>query len=363
MALETNSYTLEELEKKYSKFFSPMFEILIDGVEVVKQKQMLVPSLTVETSVEPEANAVVFTVANAYDHVSRDLKWLGDLFVLGKTLEVKMGYKDKLKLMFYGIIASVTVDYPEDNLPSITVKGLDMSTLMMKGTKSRSWNDKKYSDVVKEVASSYVPQLKVDDTGEKISTIVQSQMSDFKFLEFIAFTCNYDLFLADKTLYFRKPMTATSKVLTLSYGQYLHSFHAEMSLAEQLTRVTVRGWDDKKQEAIIASSSTINKLGSNAKTGKDLLSTHGEFEEHVYTNVDSANEASTKAEALMNRRAMKLIVGEGQAVGIPELKAGRYVMLDGLGKQLDQPFYVTASTHKLDGSGYTTSFQVQGNAV
>ncbi|MDQ1909559.1 contractile injection system protein, VgrG/Pvc8 family [Paenibacillus sp. GD4] len=363
MPLSTTSYQVNKLAEKYAQFFAPAHEILIDGTEIVKQKQVAVSSITVQTSVEPEANMAEFTVVNAYKPAEEDFQWLDDVFVLGKTMEVKLGYVDKLELMFHGVISSVAIEYPEGGTPTIRVKGLDKSSLMMKGTKFRSWTEKKYSEVVKEVASTYVSDLVIDDTTNKISTIVQSQVSDFKFIEHLAYICNYDFFLVDKTLYFRKPLTSMTPVLTLSYGQYLRSFTADMNLAEQLTKVTVRGWSDKEQKTVESSAATITKLGSNAKTGKDLLASLGEFEEHLYTNVDSADEAKAKAEAILGRKAMKLITGDGECIGIPEIKAGRYIKLDGLGKKLNQPFYVTGATHRMDSEGYSTSFQVQGNAV
>ncbi|MCP1306949.1 phage late control D family protein [Paenibacillus tyrfis] len=362
MSLETKTYTFDELESKYRNFYAPAYEIYIDGSNIVTES-MAIPSITVTTSVEPKANYVDFSVKNAYDIVKRDFKWLAQYFVLGKTLEVKMGYTDKLKTVFYGIITSVTADYPAQGHPTLRVKGMDKSTLMMKGSKAGYWIDKKYSDVAKEIGQKYVPKVIVDDTQTVIGTIDQKGMSDFKFLRYMALMCNYDFFLVGKTMYFRKPLTGTSSVLTLSYGQNLRSFSTDMNLADQITKVTVRGWDDKQQKPIVASATEITKLGSGSKTGKDLLKTHGEFEENIGANVDSAEEAKAKAEAVMNERAMKLISGHGECIGLPELCAGRYIKLEGLGRVLNQPYYITSSTHRIDASGYMTTFKVQGNAV
>ncbi|UUZ94993.1 hypothetical protein LJK87_11075 [Paenibacillus sp. P25] len=362
MALETATYTFDELESKYRNFYAPAYEIYIDGSNMVTES-MAIPSITVTTSVEPKANYVNFTVKNAYDPVKRDFNWLTQYFVLGKTLEVKMGYTDKLRTVFYGIITSVTADYPGQGHPTLKILGMDKSTLMMKGSKAGYWIDKKYSDVAKEIGQKYVPDVVVDDTQTVIKTIDQKGMSDFKFLEYLALVCNYDFFLVDKSMYFRKPLTATSSVLTLSYGKNLRSFSPDMNIADQVTKVTVRGWDDKQQKPIVSSASEITKLGSGSKTGKDLLKTQGDFEENIYTNVDSVEEAKAKAEAIMNKRAMKLVSGDGECIGLPEICAGRYIKLDGLGQVFNQSYYIVSSTHRIDSSGYTTSFKVQGNAV
>ncbi|MEI7027502.1 phage late control D family protein [Paenibacillus sp. y28] len=362
MALSSDSYTFDALEKKYRNFYAPAFEVIIEGTNVVKES-VAITTITVSTSTQPEANTASFTVNNAYDAVKRDFQWLDKYFVLGKTLEVKMGYTDKLASVFYGIITEVSVNYPSEGTPTLNITGMDMSTLMMKGGQSRSWENKKISDIAKEVGKKYVSKFVIDNTNEPLKTIAQSKMNDFKFLQYLAGMVDYDFFLVNKTMYFRKPLTSTTPVVTLMWGKHLLSFNLDMNLADQVTKVIVRGWDDKELKPIEATSKDITKLGSNSKTGKDLLKTLGEFEENIYTNVDSQEEAQIKADAMMAERSMRLITGEGECLGLPELVAGRYIRLDGLGKRMNQPYYMTSTKHTINSSGYITTFSVQGNAV
>ncbi len=83
----------------------------------------------------------------------------------------------------------------------------------------------------------------------------------------------------------------------------------------------------------------------------------------MYTNIDSQDEAKTHAEALLNKRSMKLISGQGECIGIPEIRAGRYIKLSGIGSKLSQPYYIVSTLHIVDETGYVTRFQVGGNAV
>lgn len=361
VTLGTATYSIEELDKKYRNFNSPAFQIIIDGTNVVTAG-VAVSMLKVESSVAKEADGAMFVVNNAFDMVKRDFQWLDQYFVLGKTIEIKMGYVDQFESVFYGIITSVRANFPADGAPELIISGMDLSFKMMNGTNTQFWEKKKYSDIVKSIATQYGLTCKADDTVLVKQKITQNMQSDFHFIEKVASIVNYDFFIVGKTLYFRKPITQTTPVITLEWGQSLYSFTMDANLANQITKVTVHGWDVKQQKPITGSSSTVTKLGSNSKTGKDYMTTIGTFDMQVTDNVDSIDEANKKAEAIMNQRAMKLIKGYGESIGLPMLQAGRYIKLAHLGKKFDQTYYLYSVTHTISSDGYITQFYVQGNA-
>lgn len=359
--LDTKQYSIDELDKKYRGFFAPAFEILVNGSNI--SNEIAVSTVKVDTSIEAKADSASFSVVNAFDLVKRDFKWLDSTFVVGKTLEVKMGYVDKFVTVFSGYITSVAIELQEGEPPSINVQGMDITFLLMKGAKFKSWSKKKYSDVVSEVGKTYGATMKVDATKSTITTIAQNKETDFQFIQRLAGIVNYDFFIVGKTIYFRKPLTEMTPVATLEWGTTLRSLSIDMNLSQQITDVVVRGWDDKKLEVIEAKSNTVTKLGSNSKTGKDIMKTLGDFTEYVQTNVESKEEALDKANAALNKKLMKLITGSGECVGIPEIRAGRYISLKNVGAKLSQPYYLISVTHTINQSGYVTKFQVEGNAV
>ncbi|UJF34077.1 phage late control D family protein [Paenibacillus hexagrammi] len=360
LSLDTTSYTMDQLEKKYRDFFAPAYEIKVDGTKIADE--IAVSMIRVDTSIEGTADSFSFRITNAYDITNSELKWL-NVFTLNKSIDISLGYVDKFTPVFSGTITSVVADFPEGENPGLIVRGMDLSYLMMKGPKSRSWNNKKYSDVVSEIAKEYGAKANVDATTTQFPTISQSQADDYHFIEHLAKLLNYDFFVVGKNLYFRKPLTNMTPVLTLEMGKTLRNLSIDMNLAEQITGVTVRAWDNKELKVIEGKSGSITKLGSNSKTGKDLLASSGDFTEYMYTNAASQEEAKSYADALLNRRSMRLISGTGECIRIPEIRSGRYIKLSGLGSKLDQPYYVTGATHLYNDDGYVTRFQVGGNAV
>lgn len=360
VVLDTKQYKFDELAIKYANFFSPIFEVHVNGSKI--SDDIAVTDLRVETTIESKSESFSLQITNAFDLEKSEFKWL-DSFTVGKPILIKAGYLDKLVPVFNGYITSVICDFPEDGVPAIIVRGMDLSFLMMKGAKSNSWEKKKYSDVVKEIAKKHGAKTKVDDTKEVIGTIAQNQIDDYHFLEHLAGIVNYDFFVVGKTLYFRKPLTDMSPVITLQWGTSLRSLTVDVNIAEQITGVTVRGWDPKEQKAIVGESGAITKLGSNSKTGKDIMNSLGKYVEFVLANVGSAAEAKDKANSLLNKRSMRLISGSGESIGIPEIRAGRYIELAGVGKKHSQPYYIVSATHLIDKDGYVTRFQLEGNAI
>lgn len=60
---------------------------------------------------------------------------------------------------------------------------------------------------------------------------------------------------------------------------------------------------------------------------------------------------------------MNLVTGEATCQGIPEIMAGKYVELAGLGPKLNKVYYITSACHNIDDSGYTTTLILGGNAI
>lgn len=361
--LANNTHTFDSLAKKYRNFIAPGFKLLINNRDAVREG-MAIAKLTVDTTTSDKSDTVSFTISNAYNLVTRDFKWLDKQLILGKPLEVHMGYTDRMTPLFFGYITSVKINFPSEGMPELTVTGMDLSFKMMRVRNAEAWSNKKITDVVREIGQRHgVNSFVIDPTTKSMPSFEKDPKSDFEFLQNLAKSLNYECFVVGKTLYFREKNQNKTPMMTLSWGKHLMSFSIDHNLSEQVTKVNVRSWDPKSQKVITASSSSVNKIGTNSKTGSDLLKTLGNFEETLYINAEDAQDAKQKADAAMNERAMQLVSGEGECMGLPEIRAGRYIKLEGLGKKLDQTYYIESAKHILDSSGYITEFEVQGNAV
>jgi phage protein D len=83
----------------------------------------------------------------------------------------------------------------------------------------------------------------------------------------------------------------------------------------------------------------------------------------VTTPFSSQAEGDQHAKAKFNEKAMNLVGGSAQTIGIPDLRSGQVVELKGLGPRFDGFYYIDEATHSISGSGYQTSFTVKRNSV
>ncbi|MFS0726554.1 phage late control D family protein [Paenibacillus sp. 1P07SE] len=360
--LGSDKFTFDDLENKYRNFIAPGFKLFINNRDAVREG-MAITQVQVETTTSPASDTVSFVVANAYNPVSRDFEWL-DLLVPGKPLEVHIGYTDRLEPLFFGYVTAVRIDFSSGEAPTISVTGMDLSFKMMRGIEATTWANKKITDVAKEIGQTHgATSFVIDPTASPVPSLPKKPENDYQFLLALAKGLNYEFFVVGKTMYFRKKNQQKTPLMTMAWGKHLTRVHIDLNVADQVTGVNVRGWDPKTQKVIEGSSSSVNKIGAGSRTGADLLKTMGSFDQTLYLNVADKQEAQQKAEAVMNERAMNLLTGDAECIGLPEIRAGRYVRLEGLGKQLNQVYYVQSASHSVDGSGYRTRFSIQGNVV
>jgi phage protein D len=80
--------------------------------------------------------------------------------------------------------------------------------------------------------------------------------------------------------------------------------------------------------------------------------------------VSSTEEAGRLASGLLNEMAMRYVTGEGVCIGRPDLRPGRPVKIEGIGRRFSGLYYVTSTEHSyLPNRGYRTAFSVRRNAT
>jgi phage protein D len=75
--------------------------------------------------------------------------------------------------------------------------------------------------------------------------------------------------------------------------------------------------------------------------------------------VFSKKQAEQKALGVMRNQQKLMVTAKGKTIGLPDLRAGKYVELADLGARLSGKYLVTGTTHTFDSSGYTTGFDAR----
>lgn len=187
-----------------SKLIMPFYRIFLNGKEI---DQVLYANINKVTVKNTHHGASMSSLdVNDPDFIFIE----GTLFVDSTPIKIEYGYTDgKMSEVatFDGYVSVIDCDFSEKGEPKVIIHCMDKSHLMNREEKTRTWQNRKYSDVVTEIFRSYGFKVQVDDTGEVIESIEQKDQTDIAFITGLANKIESDEYITyiDKeTAYFVK---------------------------------------------------------------------------------------------------------------------------------------------------------------
>jgi phage protein D len=358
-----------------TQYYAPDYKIEVEGRELDPESKgdLLEVKVTMDLN-----NLTHFDLTvNNWDDKHLAFKYSDTTtFDLGNRLHVQMGYAGNLLSMVNGIITSMTPRFPESGPPTIVVGGED-HMVKLKDRKPKDGEQKKFvnmadSDIVQIIANRNGLVPKPQQTDLRHDIVIQKNQDDAAFLMERAKRIDFDCFIGvdpdtgKDALYFQLPTDKRNgskvRVYVFEWGKSLNNFNPTISLNRQVGKVTVKGWDPATKSIIqyTAGPQDLPTTGGGENGPSAVQSRLSDREDIVVDQpVTSQQEAQKLAQALLRERAYSYITGNGQVIGIPDLRPGDNVELQGLGQRFSGTYYVTKVEHTLGGSGYVTSFDVR----
>jgi phage protein D len=123
----------------------------------------------------------------------------------------------------------------------------------------------------------------------------------------------------------------------------------------------VNGWDVVKKEPITftATREQLATRGVGERGGQDAINKSIEQKAEIIATkpVESAAEARQLATQILEGIAKEMVKGTGSVAGLPDIRAGTVLEIDGLGTRFSGRYFVISTTHTIGDSGYTTQFE------
>jgi phage protein D len=352
-------------------YYAPNFKVEVEGRELDPEAKGDVLDVKV-TMNKKELTGFDITVNN-WDHKHFEFKYSDTtIFDVGNRVNVRMGYADKLLFMTSGIISALTPKFPESGSPTLSITGTD-AMLKLRDRIPVGADVKKFVDmadwqIAQVIAARNKIDIEVSEIGPRHKEVVQENQDDLKFLMERAKRIDFDCYVGidEKTgldkLHFTSQSGLRKRVYEFEWGKNLISFDSTLSLKNQVSKVTVRGWDPRTKTAIsyTAGPDDIPTKEDAGKTGATIAKERLADKQDVVVDrpVATMQEARQLAISLMRERAQLFVKGKGMAIGLPGLRPGDQVKLTKLGKRFDGIYDVIGATHTLNNSGYLTEFQV-----
>lgn len=384
----------ESRRPEHRHFYVPSFAIRIEGSGLPNDVLKDVIELTYHDSLT-EIDQFEITVNN-WDPAQRVCKYIGsetaaDLaradsdelpFKLfepcRKTVEISFGYADRLLPMMVGHFTTMEPNFPASGPPALSVRGLNALHLLRKKKYSTAWVNRKPSWIARNIATlrdrgqpRFPLPIAVDAEAEnaeaEIQYVAQTDQYDVDFLLNLARQHGYEVEIQEanserrtpRRFWFGPGRRARPPVnYRLDWGRTLVEFKPTLTTANQFKSVTVRGWDRQAQRPINAKVSfddpELRRM--NADLQELIVNCDPREEQVVDLPVFTQSDARRRALGILRDRNAAMVKATATTIGLPELRAGTSVDIQGVGARLSGEYLVTKTTHTIGDSGYTTKF-------
>jgi phage protein D len=360
-------------------YYAPAFRIEINGTRLAADISENIQEVQV-VSKPDTLDTFSFTVVNAQPK----LRWThtddADLFKEGSAVSISMGYVNDLKVMMEGEITQIRPTFPEQGIPTLGVEGHTRLHRLQGDSKTRTFQKMTDKQIAEQIAQEAGLQGDAEDPGIQYDYIMQPNQSDLQFLRDRAARLHFEILVQGKKLIFRRAQETASKTYTLVWSQVqkgfsststtfpLKSFSPQLDALQPVNKVEIRSYDSSTKQAFISradASQQDSNMGGSKKAG-DVCSAAFQ-RQRTYVQVTSPfatqAEGDQHAKATLNQRAMNLVGGTAETVGIPDLRSGKVVEIKGVGKRFEGLYYIDEATHSIGDSGYLTSLTLKRNSL
>lgn len=153
------------------------YRVYLNGKELPDYMLQSISSIEVENS-RTDADSATISVQDVNMLFTK-----GDLLVKGTNLLIRMGYHSRSRTVFEGKITHLDSDFGPDAPPVLTVSGHDMDVDAFDKQRTRTFNNKRVSDVINQMLREAGLRPTVQKTSKVYSKLVQKDESNRDFIK------------------------------------------------------------------------------------------------------------------------------------------------------------------------------------
>lgn len=376
--------------------YVPDFEISFND-KVQSDLREFVVSISVNEKMSGEPAQFTIVVADSFDPLLQKFTWLeqflspntSPLFVKDKLINISMGYVGKIKRkMISGKLENVSTSGFSSDITRLNLAGYDKSHkyLTNKSVEKKDQieftKEDTYSTIAKKLAEKLEIKYLIDPTNKYKNVTMKGFGTYMEFLKDAAKKTGFSFFITRNKLFFIDPRKERANNINdeddiIDPSNFIFEWHVNLqdflptiNLANIVPEVEVRSNTPYSKELVkeIATTDQQNVIDSEKSkkilTGSQIAKLRANTRIEITTvNVHTKQEASDLSKAYLNIINDNLITASCSIVGNPYVKPGQYITIKGVGLQLSGKYLVTEVTNTIDGSGYTTKFNVSKNSI
>lgn len=298
-------------------------------------------------------------------------RWIEHSLVkIGQTVDVSVRSSEDEQRgsteLLSGEIVAIEAIYPESGIPTLVLRGYDLSHRLHRGRKVRTFLQKTDSDIVSEIARECGLTAVTDPTPHVHEHLYQENLTDYEFLARRARALGFVFQVEARKLFFRNPGSVSLSPVELDYRSTLLDFRPRVTASAQVQSIKVRAWNPATKDQMMGKAQSVPHRTARLDWGKR----GNEFASQAFGSAETAVAdepfaSQAEGEAFANARLSKFwsddIHADGDATGNPKIRAGSVVKVQGVGDRFGGDYFVTHARHTFQSDGpYRTTFTVGG---
>lgn len=330
----------------------PTFLIRINGIEIPEVNNVY--SIRVDKEVNGIAQAKIILLDGSLRTGDFEAS-SSSTFLPGNKISIEAGYGTTNELIFEGIICEQNIRINKERGASLEVICYDVSIKTTVGRNSKTFIEKKDSDIISAVLGGYLGVSgNISSTNPVLPQVVQYNCTDWDFIVSRAEANGLLVSTLNGKVSVTKPDANTSSVLTLKYGYNIIKLDANLSGINQLEKVKSTAWHYSSQSLI--SKEIVNDYsGPGNLSAKTLSGVIG------LETLDLQSPAPMEIEELGNWNKAQLvksnyskIQGKVTCEGTSKVEVGNYITLEGVGDRFNGDHFVSKVVHDFSRENWTT---------
>ncbi|WP_299763447.1 type VI secretion system tip protein VgrG [uncultured Dokdonia sp.] len=310
--------------------------------------------------VEKEVNRVPYAQLVILDGSSPDQEFElsnEELLIPGKEIEITAGYHLDEETIFKGIVIKHNIKV-RSGISYLIIECKDEAVKMTIGRKSNYFYESTDSDIIEELIGNQGLTADVEATTNTHQELVQYHASDWDFMVTRAQANGKLCFVDDGIIKVATPELSGDTIETVVYGSSIHEFDGEIDARDQFDRITSYSWNYTDQELLEteAQDPGVNLNGDIASS--DLASVI------QLENLELRHGGSLSQEELQDWSDAKALYqqlaktrGRVKFQGIPAVKPGVLLQLEGIGNRYNGTIYVTGVRHEITDGNWLVDAQ------
>ena len=335
------------------------FDVKVDGTQIETSYKLL--KIQTFKEVNKLSRAVISIIGgdpkeNSFDESEESI------FATGSEVEISLGYEQSNTVVFKGIISKHALQIKKGFQTAATnnllvIECVDKAVKLTNTYTTEIYEDKLDSDIITTLISNA--------TGVSKNVSFTSVMNDF----LPKYNCNdWDFILQraeangmvvlnsdnEVTITEPKPLLTVPE-LTVTYGNAMIDFHAEVDATTQYSTFDISSYDPFNEEAVSSVSQEPSLIDQGDLDGvtisKDVSPTKNELST---SSILTSSEAKNIADAYLMRSRLSRLVGKICVKGINNIDLGSVITLVGFGSRFSGMAYVTSLSHEFQGGSFKT---------